>query len=116
MLFVRMLAHPAMPPPPQPGEKPVSTDEWYRQSLDRHVSVTREQMNHVEQMLQSIRFATDHSGPVTTDGSDWLFEIEQTGHYQVVDFRNTLPQEAKQLGLYLVVDLGGVKLQPGEIY
>jgi hypothetical protein len=56
--------------------------------------------------VSDIEFATDHSGPQTTDGSDWIFEIEEAGHYQVVDFRNTPPDAARKLGLFLVMDLG----------
>ena len=111
-----MLAHPAFPPPPAPGEKPVSADDWYQQTLNRQISLTREQVGRVVQMAEAIHSATDHSGPLTTDGSDWIFEIEEARHYQVVDFRSTPPAVAKRLGLFLVEDLGQVKMDRSGIY
>ncbi|MGB6133293.1 MAG: hypothetical protein WBG54_16055 [Acidobacteriaceae bacterium] len=67
-------------------------------------------------MAKAITFATNHSGPQTTDGSDWIFEMEEAGHYQVVDFRNTPPDAARKLGLFLVTDLGGISVDPRAIY
>ena len=94
----------------------MSADDWYRQKLNRQIAVTREQVDRAVQMAGTIHFATNHSGPQTTDGSDWIFEIEEVGHYRAVDFRNTPPDAAKKLGLFLVVDLGGVKMEPSEVY
>lgn len=115
-LFLHMLAHPAMPPPPPPGGKSISADDRYQQTLDRQISITREQAQRVVQMVSNIDFTTNHSGPQTTDGSDWIFETEEAGHYQVVDFRNNPPDGARKLGLFLVMDLGGLTLEHSAIY
>jgi hypothetical protein len=94
----------------------VSADDWFQQTQNRQISVTREQVSRVVQMAEVLHFVADHSGPQTTDGSDWIFEIEEAGRYRVVDFRNTPPEAAKKLGLFLVTDLGGVKLERSEVY
>jgi hypothetical protein len=111
-----MLASGTLPPPPAPGGKTVSADDWYRQTLNRQIPVPQQQVDRAVQMAADIRFATDHSGPQTTDGSDWIFEIEEAGRYQVVDFRNTPPKAARELGLFLVVELGGVTMEHSEVY
>lgn len=117
-LFVHMLAHPGTVPllEPEVNGKTVLDEVWYRQTLGRQIEVTRGQVNRVLQMASGIRFRTDHSAPFTTDGSDWIFETEELGSYRVVDFRNDPPENARALGLYLVMTLGGVHLRKGEIY
>lgn len=115
-LYLHMLAHATRPPAPAPGGKSVSSDDWYRQTLCRQKSITREQVNRVVRMVNEIHFATDHSVPQMNDGSDWIFEIEEAGHYRVVDFRNKPPDVARKLGLFLVTDLGGITLDSRAIY
>jgi hypothetical protein len=115
-LLIRMLAHPAFPPPPAPGERAIDPRIWYQRTLDRRKNIKSEKVDKVLALVGRIAFITNHGGPVTTDGSDWIFETEEAGSYRVVDFRNEPPQTAKTLGLYMVRELGGLALSENEIY
>ena len=116
-LIVSMLAHNgSMPPPPLPDEKPETEASFYRRTLAKEVPLTADQVRHALDLLTRIHFVTDRKVPNTTDGSDWIFETEETGRYRLVDFRNRPDPAAKELGLYLVRDLGHISLPEGEIY
>ena len=113
---VRMLAHGGMLPPLLLGQKEIESKVWYQRTIDQRKAVGKEQVNKVLSLLGGVVFLTDHNGPNTTDGSDWIFETEEAGRYKVVDFRNTPPEAARTLGLFMVRDLGGVPVSDREVY
>ena len=119
-LYVHTLAHPAAVPFPEPeiDGKLVPGDVWYRQTLEKQVQLTKAQVRHVLRLADELSFRSDRMDPMnaTTDGSDWIFETEESGRYRIVDFRNHQPGAARELGLYLVIDMGGIQLQRTEIY
>lgn len=115
-LTVSMLAHNGLMPPPASNEKAVTEASFYQRTLAREVPLTAEQVNHALDLLTHIRFITNRNVPSTTDGSDWIFETEEAGRYRLVDFRNEPAPMAKELGLYLVRDLGHVSLADSAVY
>ncbi len=119
-LFIHMLAHSAGVPllEPEIEGKTVPEDVWYRQTLEKRVQLTTGQVARVVHLAGKVSFESDRTDPkkITTDGSDWIFETQEAGRYRVADFRNYPPKSARDLGLYLVADLGGIRLQPSEIY
>jgi hypothetical protein len=115
-LIVRMLSSGTLMPPPLPNEKQPTEDDFYRRTVDREIRLTTDQVNHILALLMKIRFVTDRNVPNTTDGSDWIFETEEAGRYSLVDFRNEPSSSAKELGLYLVRDMGHISLPESAIY
>ena len=115
-LIIRMLANGTLMPPPLPNEKQPTEADFYRRTLDREITLTTDHVNHILALLMKIRFVTDRNVPNTTDGSDWIFETEEAGRYRLVDFRNEPSSSAKELGLYLVRDMGHISLPESAIY
>ena len=115
-LTVSMLAHNGLMPPPSPKGKPITETTFYQRTVAREVPLTANQVSHALDLLTHIRFVTNRNVPNTTDGSDWIFETEEAGRYRLVDFRNEPTPSAKELGLYLVRDLGQISLPQDAIY
>ena len=116
ILFVKMLAHGTMLPPPETGVKPVSQDEWYRMKLEHEIALTPEQVRRALNLVNQIEFVTESNSHETTDGSDWIFESKVKGKYKLVDFRNIPTVPARELGLYLVLDLAKLPIPTDAIY
>jgi hypothetical protein len=116
-LYLRMLANAGIQPPPLPGEKSVSQDDWYRIILDRQITVTPDQVTSALNLFHQIKFVDDSTGSrMTTDGSDWIFESNVAGKYRLVDFRNGYSDPAKKFGFYLVFDLAKLSIPNQAIY
>ncbi|HTW44411.1 MAG TPA: hypothetical protein VMD58_02605 [Acidobacteriaceae bacterium] len=115
-LNVKMLAHGTMLPASESGMKPVSQDEWYQIKLDREIEVTHAEVRHALDLVNQVTFVKQNDSNETTDGSDWIFESKVKGKYRLVDFRNTPSTPAKELGLYLVLDLAKLPIPNDAIY
>ena len=111
-LTLKMLAHSGLMPPFSTKGKPVTETSFYQRTVAKEVPLTANQVRHALDLLTQIRFVTNRSVPNTTDGSDWIFETVEAGRYRLVDFRNEPTPSAKELGLYLVRDLGQISLSP----
>lgn len=116
-LYVRELAHCCMIPPPKQGEKAQTWDEWLTLDMDKTVDLNIDQTRQIVAQFQSVFHSFDpRPTGNTTDGSDWIFESRVHGRYRLRDFPNEPPESAKTLGLLLVRDLAGIRLQAREIY
>ena len=115
-LMIRMLAHATLPSPSEPGDKTAEPKVWYRRVLDQRKAISKDQVERVRLLADRMTFLTDHSLPSTTDGSDWIFETQEAGHYRIVDFRNHPSPTARKLGLYMVRELAGISIPDNAIY
>ena len=116
-LTIHILANNGIQPPPEPGQPPITQDQWFRIKSEQQIAVTPEQAKHALALLDGINFwNVDPNKGETTDGSDWIFESKVEGRYRLVDFRNQPSKIAKDCGLYLVLGLGKLAISTDEIY
>lgn len=117
-LFVRILANGGMFPPPRPGEKAKTWDEWLVLETEKRIELSVDQTRRATDLFLTVFHHPFDPRPIgnTTDGSDWIFESRTDGRYRLRDFRNEPPQSARTLGLLLVRDFAQVPLQPEAIY
>ncbi len=117
-LFVRVLANSGMIPPPRPGGRNISWDEWLVLRTDKHVELSGDQTRQAVELFREVFHHPfdSHRGDNTTDGSDWIFESRIEGRYRLRDFRNLPPQSARRLGLLLVRDFAQVPVPQSAIY
>jgi hypothetical protein len=117
-LFVRVLQHALMLPPPVHGKKEVTLDKWLKVKLDKRMDLPYEQIQQVIDLFNRIEFPSENAKSIseTTDGSDWIFESRVSGRYRLVDFRNTPSQAARKAGLFMVLDLAKVPIPQNAIY
>jgi hypothetical protein len=103
-------------PSPAPGEKPVSADDWYRQTLNKKISLTKEQVGRVVQMAEAIHF---DGRPLGTVDDRWIrLDIRNRGSRTLSDRRFPQPSlgRCQDTGIISVVDLGRVKMERIDIY
>ena len=113
---MRVLAHNTLLPAPSPSQPTISADQWYRIVVEREIVVAPEQVKHALDIYAGIQFWNAKNKGETTDGSDWIIESRVHGKYRLVDFRNEPSQSARDFGLYLVNDLGGLAIPKDAIY
>ena len=79
--------------------------------------ITSDQTKHALELFKQIDFMDKRNrfDISSTDGSNWIFEANEGGRYQLVEFRDPTP-EAQRFGLYLMLDLAKLPLTKDEIY
>lgn len=117
-LFVRELANGGMIPPPMPGKKAPTWDEWFTLKTGKTVEIDVNQTQQITHLFDAVFQIPFDPNPIgnTTDGSDWIFESRVEGRYRLRDFRNVPIEPSRTLGLLLVRDLGSIPIQPEAIY
>jgi len=82
----------------------------------REISMT--EVRHVLDTVDAMNFwqMPPSAGPLYLDGAEWMFEASVRDKYHVVDRQSPQDGPLRELGLYLVLTLGGLDVPADTIY